>query len=379
MTGISPDRTQTLEVMGTKAFEDFVRQLEVEGLGIRTVTTPPPPPVMIEPIQERIAFDIAIPLTKPIYTHNCKKLSALDVSALEPIYEREEIEEEVRITLKMEFATTETKVSQVEIRPTALPSAQELVASITQKVTERARLTGVFAELYPIVRDYLKHRCFGQEIDINQERIRQHLRESMLQEGIASYLAKRIGQLTVEQREMEFEDRQFRLSQTEPFIWRRKHLVCEKTIFNYIAAYNDFEAGFAQFLDRCPDIVRFAKLAENFTRFRVDYVSGSGALRFYYPDFVAVQITDEGEEIFWVIETKGRPFEDLPRKEASVKGWCEKISQQTRQPWRYLRVDQAVFEGRKFECFKRLEQDLTDQRKGSSKALPFHVALDKRG
>ncbi len=43
MENISPDRTQTLEVLGTKDFEDFVRKLEEEGLGIKTVTKPPPP------------------------------------------------------------------------------------------------------------------------------------------------------------------------------------------------------------------------------------------------------------------------------------------------------------------------------------------------
>jgi hypothetical protein len=53
MQGISPDRTQTLEVMGTQAFEDFVRQLETEGVGIKTTNTPPAPPVKIEPVAEK--------------------------------------------------------------------------------------------------------------------------------------------------------------------------------------------------------------------------------------------------------------------------------------------------------------------------------------
>lgn len=49
MKGISPDHTQTLEVMGTSAFEEFVRELEKEGVGINTVKTPPPLPVTISP------------------------------------------------------------------------------------------------------------------------------------------------------------------------------------------------------------------------------------------------------------------------------------------------------------------------------------------
>ena len=360
MKGISPDRTQTLEVMGTQAFEEFVRQLEVEGLGIKTVKTPPAPPVMIEPIQEKIQYDIAIPLTKPIYTHNYRKLSELEIHNLEPIYDRDELEEEVRIRLKMEFAVTETEVGEVAIRPTSLPLAQELVASITSKVMEKAHLTGMFEQLFPLVRDYLARRCFGQEIDLNEERIRAHLRDPLLQEGIAKYLACEIAALTVEKKEVEFEDQWFHLSETQPFVWRCKHLTCEKTIFNYIAAYNDFEAEFAKFLDRCSDIARFAKLAEHFTRFRVDYVSQSGALRFYYPDFIAVQMTKDKQEIHWIIETKGRQFEDLPRKEASIKEWCKKISQQTEQAWCYLRVDQAEFQRGNFNTFEQLVRHIAE-------------------
>lgn len=47
MEGIGPDKTQTLEVMGTQAFEEFVRQLETEGVGIKTIVTPPPPPLKL--------------------------------------------------------------------------------------------------------------------------------------------------------------------------------------------------------------------------------------------------------------------------------------------------------------------------------------------
>ena len=44
MRGISPDRRQTLEVIGTEKFEEFVRELEQEGVGIETVGEPPPLP-----------------------------------------------------------------------------------------------------------------------------------------------------------------------------------------------------------------------------------------------------------------------------------------------------------------------------------------------
>lgn len=145
MRGISPDRTQTLEVMGTRAFEDFIRQLETEGLGIRTVTKPPAPPIRIEPVQEKIEYDITIPLTSPVYVHDYKKLSSLDPLGLDPIYDYSEVSEPFRIHLRMQFATTDTEVSRAEIAPSVLPLSRELLSAITRRVIREARLSNVFA------------------------------------------------------------------------------------------------------------------------------------------------------------------------------------------------------------------------------------------
>ena len=140
IAGISLDRTQTLEVLGTQPVEDFVRQLETEGVGIKTIVTPPPPPVKVQPVQERLTYDIAIPITKPLYSHNYRKLSELDPLSLEPIYNQGELPEPIKIQLKMEFATTETEVHQANVAEGTPPLSQELVASITNKVIYLAKL-----------------------------------------------------------------------------------------------------------------------------------------------------------------------------------------------------------------------------------------------
>jgi type III restriction enzyme len=287
MQGISPDRTQTLEVMGTRAFEDFVRLLETEGVGIKMVTTPPAPPVNVEPVLEKIAYDITIPLTRPVYMHDYKRLSLFDPLALDPVYDQEELDKPIRIRLRMEFATTETEVHQADILSGPPPPAQELLASITNKIIRFARLPGGFAQPYPLIRTYTVQRCFGLAIDIDRAEIRAHLRFPLLQDGIARYLARKLGELTAEKRTIEFENAAFKLSHTTHFIWRRNLplLACRKTVFNLVATYNDYEQAFARFLDRCPDVPRFAALGtteqESGTRFRVDFLKPSGAIGFY--------------------------------------------------------------------------------------------------
>lgn len=361
MGDVSPDRTQTLEVLGTRNLLQVLRdQLEAEGVGVASTKTDPPPPVIIAPVQEKIAFDIAIPITKPSLEHDVRKLSDLDVSTLEAIYDQMELSEPFRVRLRLEFATLETEVHQADIADGGLPTAQELLASVTNKVIDRAKLPAKFAELYPIVRSYVGGRCFGQTVDLDQESLRSHLARLELQEGIAKYLARKISELTVERRPLEFDKADFRLSQTKSFSWRRNlpPLEAKRTVFNYVATYNDFERRFAQFLDQASDIKRFASLGtteqgESGTQFRVDYLKPSGAIGLYHPDWVIVQKTADGY-VHWIVETKGRVWEGTTAKDEAIRDWCDRISVATGTLWRYQRVDQLVFDASKAKTFGAL-------------------------
>jgi type III restriction enzyme len=367
MQGMGPDRTQTLEVMGTKEFEDFVRKLEVEGVGIKTTTKPPAPPVKITPVMEKIAYDIEIPKTSPNYTRNYKRLSDLDPFSLGPIYDQDELDKRIGIHLKMEFGITETEIHQADIRTGPPPLTQELISSVVNKTMRTANLTGVFNELYPTVQAYLEHRCFDLDIDLGEERIRSLLRRTLLQEGIAKYLARKLGELTMEKHPIEFESKPLQLSKTQPFTWRRNlpPLACGKTIFNFVATYNDFEKESAQFLDDANDILRFAALGtteqDTGTQFRIDYLKPSGAIGFYYPDFVAVQGAN-GKEVHWIIETKGRIWEDTKVKDDAMEYWCEKVTQASGQQWRFIRVNQSDFDLKRerWSSFADIVHELAD-------------------
>jgi len=353
MPHVSPDRTQTLEVLGTRNLLNVLRtQLEAEGVGVTTSKGDPPKPIIIEPVQERLGFDIAIPITKPRLVHDIRKLSDLDVSVLKPIFEQEDLAEVHRVKLKLEFAHTETEVSQVDIGAGELPTPQQLLGSITNKVIDRAKLPNRFAELYPAVRDYVGTRSFGQVVDLESDPIRSHLSRIEIQEGIAKYLARKIAELTIDHRAIEFDRADYKLSATKPFSWRRNlppPLVAKKTVFNYVATYNSFERRFAEFLDnKATDVLRFAALGtteqgESGTQFRVDYLKPSGAIGFYHPDWVVVQKTKAGD-VNWIIETKGRVWEGTEAKDEAIRDWCERIAEATGTAWRYVRVNQVEFD-----------------------------------
>ena len=361
MAEVGPDRTQTLEVLGTRNLLNVLRtKLEAEGLGVATTKTDPPLPVIIYPTQERIIHDIAIPITKPSLEHDIRKLSELQVEALDAIYDLEDITEPFLAKLRLDFAMTETEVHRADIATGELPPARELLASITNKVIDRARLPNRFAELYPAVRDFVSTRCFGGPVNAEDDALRSHLARPELQEGIARYLARKVTELTIERRAIEFDKTDFRLSKTKRFSWRRNlpPLEATKTVFNYVATYNDFERRFATFLDSAKDVARFAALGtteqgESGTQFRVDYLKPSGAIGFYHPDWVVVHKTSVGE-VNLIIETKGRVWEDTAAKDDAIETWCDRVTEATGQTWRYARINQRDFHVREGDTLAEL-------------------------
>ena len=124
-------------------------------------------------------------------------------------------------------------------------------------------------------------------------------------------------------------------------------MVAGKTIFNYMATYNDFERNFAAFLDGVGDVARFAALGtteqrNSGTKFRIDYLKPNGAVGFYYPDWVVVQETVDGE-VNWIVETKGRVWEGTAEKDAAAREWCKRVIEATGKTWKYTRINQSEF------------------------------------
>ena len=207
----------------------------------------------------------------------------------------------------------------------------------------------------------MQKRCFGGVVELDDAGVRRALSHSGLLDAVAALFARVIGQLTVEATPVKLVGEPYRLSDTPKFTWRRMAIPADKTIFNVVACYNPFEAEFASFLDRCDDIDRFAALAEWFTQFHVEYLSGTGAVRLYYPDFVAVQTTRAGP-VNWIIETKGREFDDTDAKAKHMARWCEEVSQESGETWRDLKVSQTVFQDFAAKGSTRLFQALLEWR-----------------
>lgn len=346
MRGVPPSNNQVLELIGTNKFEEFIRELEKEGVGIRSVTKPPKPGVEIFPVEDKRKFDISIPRTTPLYDRHYKKVEDVDPMSLPVLGDEKDLEKEIKNRIDLVHGTVDVKVGSAEVEFNAenVPPVENLLSSLTNRVLRHGKLTtDRFAVLYPKVREYVRKRCFAGVVELDSVQVRRTLNHTGLLDAISKVFARRIGELTTVSQPVKLVGEPYRLSDTEKFLWRRMAVKGDRTIFNRVACFNDFEAKFAEFLDGCGDIECFSALSEWFTEFHVQYLSATGAVRLYYPDFVAVQ-KGAGSKVHWVLETKGREFEDTDAKAEHMTRWCDEVSKESGNAWKYLKVSQAAYE-----------------------------------
>ena len=344
MRNVAADNNQVLELIGTNAFEEFIKELEGEGVGIPTTTTPPKPGELIMPVSDREIYNIHIPQTTPLYQREFRKLAELDPLCLPPLSSEANLSAEVKNRVDLIHGIVQVKVGtdEVEFNAENLPPIESILAALTRRVEKKAKLTGFFAELYPKVAEYVQHRCFGGMVALDDAALRRELNHSDLLEAVAVLFSRAIGELTARPQPVKLQGDRFSLYNTAPFMWRRVAVDAGHTVFNKVACFNALEAGFAVFMDTAQDIERFSALSEWYTRFCIQYLDEEGGIRLYYPDFVAIQKTPKGL-VRWILETKGREFANTDAKAQHMTRWCQDVKRETGENWRYLKVRQVDF------------------------------------
>lgn len=231
--------TQILELIGTQAFENFVRELEKEGLGIATTKTPPKPGVKVYPVAEKVKYDIEIPRTTALFERAYKNIEKLDPAAFGPLATEEDLDKDLSRLIQLEHGTVGVTVhsDEVEFNDDNVPAIENLLSSLTKRVMHKARITTGFPTLFTRVREYVRERCFGHKVELEEVGVRRALNNGALLESIARVFARRIGELTTEQRSVEVVGEPYRLSDTPEFTWRRQSVVADRTIFNVVACY----------------------------------------------------------------------------------------------------------------------------------------------
>ncbi|MDQ3572069.1 MAG: DEAD/DEAH box helicase family protein [Actinomycetota bacterium] len=290
-------------------------------------------------------FDIAIPqLTRALSRSETplEKLDPTEIAAPASLLPIPDVEPDEYIKYRGMHLIDKGVVEEYEFR---VPYAEDPAGVLTYytRIVANAggveRISGAFATLAPMVRDYLRERVFEEPVQLDDKVILRRLAENDAQQLVVGAFQQVIRDLSIEEREPTIEESAFRVSDTPAFPWSREVVEAERTVFNLTPVDNKFEGGFAKFLDRATDVAAFAKLTLN-SRFALEYISSTGALRYYYPDFL-VRLVDDS---CLVIETKGLEDIEVAHKDLRARRWCRDAASLSGRDWAYEKVRQRVFE-----------------------------------
>ncbi len=338
--------TEHVDVIGNKTFIEFVEQLEREEelkLGTFEIGKDKVVIVTIAPDPAKLDKDISLPQLTPILTRKkslSEEISGLDVMALVcPILpKKEQSKEAQRFRYEGYDFITLQKVVERDYKIPEPQTAEEVIGYYARRIAQDVKLPSQFAALAPKVREFLEKKAFGETVDLKPMAMVKAISSNVAAYVTVSTFVKALRSLVVEELKPQLLDTGRKLSQTVPFPWSRPTLLAKKCIYNLVPCDNEFEKAFADFLEKAPDVERFAKLPQQFG-FVIEYTDAAGNLRYYEPDFVAV-LSDNRR---FIVETKGQEDVNVANKDRAAAIWCENASMLTGESWSYLKVQQKEY------------------------------------
>jgi len=337
---------ERVDIIGNPGFIKFIEELEREedikfdewDVDKETLSID-----VIEPDPDKAEHDITMPLLSPILARSksiADEIDSVDVSEMKvaPLPRKPNTAEEKTFRYEgMDILTLEKLVEREYTIPTPQTS-QEIVSYYAQIIAQDLNLPSQFAVLAPKVRDFLKYRAFGEEVDLDDDVILQAISRRLTLVVTRKEFTRVLAPRLIHEQEPRLESAGRLLSGIEPFPWSRDVATCRKTILNKVPCDNNFELEFAKFLDRVADVASFSKLPINFG-FMIPYTDNYSNLRYYYPDFVVV----DSVGVHYLVETKGREDTNVANKDRAATMWAESATQLTGTQWHYVKVLQKDF------------------------------------
>lgn len=350
-----------VSVVGTDAFMDFVESIQSEGVELERKPmgegTGAKAPIIIEVDSENKKkdvdkLDIEVPVLTPRIYREYKNLEDLNPAAFgtTKIEYREFSEEEKREIVFKDITTGEINHT-TSLDAAGVQDYRSVIGYFAQVIMKDLRLVSGYDILYGKVKEFVSDHLFTKAVEVDDLNTLRNLSELEASKTVIETFKKKINELTIQDKgSAEIRD-YIKLKQTRPFVVKDQgFLVPQKSLFNKIIGDSHLELLFASFLEKCPDVLSYAK---NYfaVHFSIDYVNSDGNISSYVPDFF-VKIA---ENALWIVETKGLEELDVPLKMARLKKWCEDINaSQKKVRFDYVFVEQEDFERYKPETFGEL-------------------------
>ncbi len=260
----SGEVNESVSVIGTEAFMDFVESIQAEGVELERRAmgegTEPKMPLVIEVDNDNTrkdidALDINIPkLTGRVY-REYKNLTELDAARFNftPVTYREFSEEQQRDIVFKDMTSGEvTHTTQMDSAGVA--DYRSVIGYFAQTLMKDLRLVSGYDALYPTVRDFIENHLFGGTVPLDSPNTLRNLSELTASKTVIETFKCAINDLTIQDKgEARISDT-IKLRHTRPFVVKdQPYLMPKKSVFNRIIGDFQLERDFAVFLEnfRC--------------------------------------------------------------------------------------------------------------------------------
>jgi type III restriction enzyme len=351
-----------LEVIGPPGLTQILEELEqLEGIKIAEFETGKNLNLTTIFVNEKkLEYDIELPILSPRIVIREFNADDLDIDEVKPL--GVPLENKV---LETEYVAVDMlKGVEVVKRTWGLPVPQDtkaVIAYYTDLILKQLRINGAFATFYPLVKQYVSARLFETPVELEDPRVLYALSAADTQKKMVDAFVEAFKNISYVEREPEPTDT-IKLSDTPPFVWQMNVYPANKCIFNYAPCDNAYEVDFAKFLDQAEDVKAFCKLPGK-VGFFIEYQDKESSRRMYYPDFIV--LTTGNEHV--LVETKGLEDVNVQYKDARAVQWCQDAEKNTGNKWRFVRVDQKVFEQYPYNKFREIMAPRDDK----ETRLPF--------
>jgi type III restriction enzyme len=352
------DTRETVSVMGTSAFMEFVESIQTEGVTFehapmgKGATREESLIVEVDtenPDKNPDALDIPIPKLTRRFHRDFKDLDSLDPAAMgnqrlpvKPFTPEETREIVFKTMLDAEIHHT------IQLDGSGPADFRSVVAFFARQLLKDLRLVGGYDVLYGKVKTFIREHLFTPSpVNLEDPVVLRNLSEPEVGKILYESFKTAMNALTIQETGTTHIEDWIRLRETRPFrTEHRPFLAAKKCIFTKTVGEihsGGFELSFAAFLEAANDVAAFTK---NYLAigFKLDYVKADGDLSNYIPDFIVRG--DDGT--VWIIETKGREELDLPQKLARLSQWCADATaarvKEDSVTYRFIYVDQTSFE-----------------------------------
>lgn len=329
MFGRSQDVREYVSVIGTPEFLNFVEEIQFEGVELDYVPMGRgseyrgPLVVEVDKTNTRKSsarLDIEVPVLSRRFSRDTKNLSELDVSSYSgPAAELREYSDRELREIRFWDIDSNEPVWTTDLNSDVVPTSQAVIGFLADQIGRKLRLVGGRDILYGKLKSFVIYQLFGQTVNIDDVAVLRNLSEIETQRVLVDFFSEAINLLTVSESGQTRVVTSLKVSEAKPSVVKNQdYVTSEKTLFNRVVGDSDLELRFAKFLDKCDDVVSFAKNSPALG-FKIEYVNSQGYIANYLPDFI-VKVDDFN---IYVVETKGPEDLDVLPKWERLVNWCE--------------------------------------------------------